>query len=141
LGRWFGTDPQSQFASPYLAMGNNPVMMVDPDGELAWFVPIIIGAVMNTALNAKNINNVWDALGYAAVGGAAGALGGGLSAGISSAIGGTGFGAGFSAAFSGSAGLAGSGLTAATSSFLTGTAIGGGAGVGAGFVSGFGNGR
>lgn len=35
LGRWFGVDPQNQFASPYLAMGNNPVMMVDPDGERA----------------------------------------------------------------------------------------------------------
>jgi len=70
LGRWFGVDPQDQFASPYLAMGNNPVMYVDPDGELAWFIPIIAGAIINTAINAKNINNVWDALGYAAVGAA-----------------------------------------------------------------------
>ncbi|MCH7401827.1 RHS repeat-associated core domain-containing protein [Belliella kenyensis] len=141
LGRWFGVDPQDQFSSPYLAMGNKPVMMVDPDGELAWFVPIIIGAVMNLSVNAAqgNVNNFWQGLGYAAVGAAAGALGGGLSAVISSAIGGSGFSAGFSAAFSGSAGLTGSGLTAASSSFFTGAAIGAGAGAGAGFTTGFGN--
>ena len=45
LGRWFGVDPQDQFASPYVGMGNNPVMMVDPDGELAWFVPAIFAGV------------------------------------------------------------------------------------------------
>jgi len=44
LGRWNATDPQSQFHSPYLAMGNNPISYIDPNGELAWFVPIIIGA-------------------------------------------------------------------------------------------------
>ncbi|MDW3196362.1 MAG: RHS repeat-associated core domain-containing protein [Cytophagales bacterium] len=142
LGAFYSTDPQNQFSSPYTAMGNNPVMMVDPDGEIAWFVPIIIGAAVNVGINAYegNINNFWDGLGYAAVGAAAGALGGGLSAGVSSALGGTGFGAGFSAAFSGSAGLAGSGLTAATTSFFSGAAIGGIAGVGSGFVTGLGNG-
>ena len=142
VGRWFNTDPQNQFTSPYLAMGNNWPMMQDPDGELAWFIPIIIGAVMNVGINAAqgNIQNFWDGLGYAAVGAAAGAIGGGLSTAISSAIGGTGFGAGFSAAFSGSAGLSGSGLTAASSSFFTGAAIGGGSGLGTGFVSGVGNG-
>lgn len=41
-GRWMIPDPAGQFASPYLGMGNNPVMMVDEDGELAWFV---VGAV------------------------------------------------------------------------------------------------
>jgi hypothetical protein len=35
LGRWFTPDPAMQFSNPYLAMGNNPVMYVDPDGELA----------------------------------------------------------------------------------------------------------
>lgn len=35
LGRWFSVDPQNQFGSPYLAMGNNPVSMVDPNGEIA----------------------------------------------------------------------------------------------------------
>lgn len=42
LGRWFAIDPEDQFASPYLAMGNNPVMMVDPDGELAVAVGVLI---------------------------------------------------------------------------------------------------
>lgn len=32
LGRWFSPDPYGQFASPYLAMGNNPVSNIDPDG-------------------------------------------------------------------------------------------------------------
>ncbi len=32
LGRWFNTDPYEQFDSPYVAMGNNPVVSIDPDG-------------------------------------------------------------------------------------------------------------
>ncbi len=35
VGRWFSVDPQNQFHSPYLAMGNNGVSLVDPDGEYA----------------------------------------------------------------------------------------------------------
>ena len=34
LGVWFTPDPAEQFHNPYLAMGNNPVMYVDPDGEM-----------------------------------------------------------------------------------------------------------
>ncbi len=33
LGRWITTDPANQFYSPYLGMGNNPIIFVDPDGE------------------------------------------------------------------------------------------------------------
>lgn len=32
VGRWTTTDPFEQFASPYLGMGNNPGMNIDPDG-------------------------------------------------------------------------------------------------------------
>ncbi len=32
LGRWHVPDPVMQHASPYLAMGNNPMMFVDPFG-------------------------------------------------------------------------------------------------------------
>ncbi|MCC5939271.1 MAG: hypothetical protein JJU34_18475 [Lunatimonas sp.] len=85
LGRWFGVDPQDQFASPYLAMGNNPVMMVDPDGELAWFVPIIIGAVVGgTAGGVIAHNNGQDWWKGAIVGGLIGAA---VGTGVSAAVG------------------------------------------------------
>jgi hypothetical protein len=32
IGRWIVPDPMRQYFSPYLAMGNNPVFGVDPDG-------------------------------------------------------------------------------------------------------------
>ncbi|MGE0569471.1 MAG: RHS repeat-associated core domain-containing protein, partial [Bacteroidia bacterium] len=32
IGRWFAPDPYGQFASPYIAMANNPVSGIDPDG-------------------------------------------------------------------------------------------------------------
>jgi RHS repeat-associated protein len=32
IGRWLTTDPKGEFHSPYLAMGNNPLSKVDPDG-------------------------------------------------------------------------------------------------------------
>ncbi|MCD2261038.1 RHS repeat-associated core domain-containing protein, partial [Psychroserpens luteolus] len=32
IGRWLTTDPKKQYDSPYLAMGNNPMTRVDPDG-------------------------------------------------------------------------------------------------------------
>jgi RHS repeat-associated protein len=32
VGRWIVPDPMRQYFSPYLAMGNNPVFGVDPDG-------------------------------------------------------------------------------------------------------------
>ncbi len=37
IGRWMSTDPMNQYASPYAAMGNNPVMQVDPDGGYSLF--------------------------------------------------------------------------------------------------------
>ncbi|AWX45713.1 hypothetical protein HME9304_02740 [Flagellimonas maritima] len=33
LGRWLTTDPMGEFASPYLGMGNNPILYGDPDGR------------------------------------------------------------------------------------------------------------
>ncbi len=49
-GRWLAVDPQHQYHSPYLAMGNNPVMMVDPDGEFAFLVPGLVGGLINLAI-------------------------------------------------------------------------------------------
>ncbi|MBR8534953.1 RHS repeat-associated core domain-containing protein [Carboxylicivirga sediminis] len=42
IGRWLTTDPAGQFASPYLGMGNNPLMGIDPDGR-EWYVNRITG--------------------------------------------------------------------------------------------------
>jgi RHS repeat-associated protein len=77
LGRWHATDPARQFANPYLAMGNNWVVSVDPDGE---WVHILVGAVIGGAINlAVNFDaaqgNGWKMLGYFYVGAAAGAIG------------------------------------------------------------------
>ncbi|NQX82814.1 MAG: hypothetical protein HRT66_12605 [Flavobacteriaceae bacterium] len=43
IGRWLTTDPYGQFYSPYLGMGNNPVMYTDSDG--GW-VHILAGAII-----------------------------------------------------------------------------------------------
>lgn len=32
LGRWLSPDSYGQYHRPYLAMGNNPISRVDPDG-------------------------------------------------------------------------------------------------------------
>lgn len=32
INRWLTTDPAGQFHSPFLAMGNNPINFIDPDG-------------------------------------------------------------------------------------------------------------
>jgi RHS repeat-associated protein len=81
LGRWFAPDPKGQFYSPYLAMANNPVSYIDPDG--AWVQLIVgaaIGGVFNLAVNIArgNVPLTWQGLakgaGYFAVGAAAGAV-------------------------------------------------------------------
>lgn len=33
IGRWGVPDPARQYANPYLALGNNPVNGIDPNGE------------------------------------------------------------------------------------------------------------
>lgn len=56
LGRWFGTDPQNQFNSPYTAMGNMPMMGTDPNGE--WFV--IDDLVVSLVAGISNVISNWD---------------------------------------------------------------------------------
>nr|WP_299067259.1 DUF6443 domain-containing protein [uncultured Allomuricauda sp.] len=77
LGRWMATDPQNQFGSPYLAMGNNPIVMLDPDGEWVHILAgALIGGTINLISNWDNIDNFWE--GAAAFG--SGALVGGATA-------------------------------------------------------------
>ncbi|MFN9801485.1 MAG: RHS repeat-associated core domain-containing protein, partial [Bacteroidota bacterium] len=47
---WSVPDPAEQFSNPYLAMGNNPVVGVDPDGRLALSI-LAAGAVIGGATN------------------------------------------------------------------------------------------
>ncbi|MGB3180746.1 MAG: RHS repeat-associated core domain-containing protein [Cyclobacteriaceae bacterium] len=106
-GRFLSVDPKAQFASPYMAMGNNPVMMIDPDGQLAWFAPIIIGVAINLMINDMqgNINSGWDALKYGAIGGVSGLAGFGIGQVVAGAVGTIGFtGAAITGASSGFAG-------------------------------------
>jgi RHS repeat-associated protein len=59
LFRFYAMDPAGQFASPYCFAGNAPILMVDRDGRLAWFIPIIIGAAIGAG---SNVASNWDAI-------------------------------------------------------------------------------
>lgn len=43
VGRWLSPDPEGQFDSPFIGMGNNPVSGVDPDGGFVGLDPIYGG--------------------------------------------------------------------------------------------------
>ncbi len=93
IGRWFNVDPQNQFSSPYLAMGNNPITLVDPDGEEAVTAAIIIGAVVGAYFGGVSANGgqynpgKWDfesgrTWGYLLGGAVTGAVSGGVGASV-----------------------------------------------------------
>ncbi len=69
------------------------MMYVDPDVELAWFIPVIFGLVgggLNLAANWDNIDGFWDGLSTFAVGAAAGVASsftGGASIGVQISVG------------------------------------------------------
>lgn len=58
LGRWHLVDPALQFASPYLAMANNPVNMVDPNGEIA--IGAVLGFAAHFYVGAAAYNNSFN---------------------------------------------------------------------------------
>lgn len=71
LGRFMAVDPQGYlkpYNSPYVGVMNNPIMNVDPDGELPFLAVVVIGAAVfgttNVAVQAANgeIDNFWDGL-------------------------------------------------------------------------------
>jgi RHS repeat-associated protein len=84
LGRWVVPDPANQYASPYMAMGNNGVIMYDPDGQFA-VVPILIGAAIGAFtggiqadMQGKSFwSGAWKGALIGAVGGTLGQFGGG----------------------------------------------------------------
>ncbi|GAB4403804.1 MAG: hypothetical protein OHK0053_28900 [Microscillaceae bacterium] len=59
------TDPQDQFASPYVALGNNFVNGVDPDGEIWHFiVAAVVGGAQNVYENIGKIDSWQSGVGY-----------------------------------------------------------------------------
>jgi RHS repeat-associated protein len=81
LGKFYAVDPAGQGWSAFAYAGNNPVIIVDADGKVAWFVPILIGAGVSLLSNTEHLDagewykNPLKTLGFAGVG----ALGGALS--------------------------------------------------------------
>jgi RHS repeat-associated protein len=64
IGRWMSYDPQGQFSSPYVSMGNNPVSGVDPDGGFSSSQPFLSFVGNGTGL-VKGIGGLavnWSAL-------------------------------------------------------------------------------
>ena len=108
LGRWFNVDPAGQYTNPYLFCGNSPMMYIDKDGRLAWFIPVIIGAfiggVANVAVHWNDLGGFWGALGYFGAGAVVGAVAGLAATGVAGVVGGAfavqaGFGYGFTVGF------------------------------------------
>jgi RHS repeat-associated protein len=56
VGRWLSMDPAGQYFSPYLSMGNNPVLSVDPDGR---FVGTIVGGLVGGIVSAVRGEDIW----------------------------------------------------------------------------------
>jgi len=81
-GRWMQVDPKTEYLlgfTPYNAMNNNPVSVIDPHGDLAPIVIAAIGAaVVNGLINVGsqaikgNVKNGWQAIEYFGVGAVAG---------------------------------------------------------------------
>jgi hypothetical protein len=81
LGRFLSPDPfvqapeLSQNFNRYSYCLNNPLIYTDPDGEIVWFIPVIIGIVAgaaNVAANWNNIDGFWQGFTSFAVGAGAG---------------------------------------------------------------------
>ena len=83
VGRWWVTDPANQYASPYKAMGNNPVSYVDKDGQWAWLIPIAAGALFGGLIEADKASRQGLDVGNAFW---RGALIGGISGGVGGAV-------------------------------------------------------
>ena len=79
LGRFTSIDPQSQFASGYVGMGNNPVIGVDPDGEWVNFViGAVVGGVGGYSTGKALGKTGWDLFAYTIAGAGIGAATSGI---------------------------------------------------------------
>ena len=60
IARWMRPDPYGQFASPYLAMGNNGVNRVDPDGGFDEFARLADGSLSLVKETGKNYHLIFE---------------------------------------------------------------------------------
>jgi RHS repeat-associated protein len=79
-GLFLSADPISDFGGaatlggPYVYGNGDPYSFSDPDGQFAWFVPIIIGAIIGGTVAAANHGSVEDILRGTGLGALAGAF-------------------------------------------------------------------
>jgi RHS repeat-associated protein len=64
IGRWVQGDPYQQFASPYIGLGNNPIINIDPDGGFTGVGGMLVGIAIGfaapyvvEAITGKHIKN------------------------------------------------------------------------------------
>jgi RHS repeat-associated protein len=113
--RWQVPDPAAQFANPYLAMGNDPVLGVDPDGRWVHIVAgALIGGIVNMALMSHNCTTPQDWLTAFAIGAVAGGAGAATFGAATVASGAATYTA-TGLAFTGSGGLVATGMAGAVS--------------------------
>lgn len=92
LGRFYAIDPVREFTSPYLYSGNDPINIVDPDGELliALLVAAAIGATAGAIAGGVKASQEgasgWEAVAYVFGGAAIGAVGGALAGAAGAAV-------------------------------------------------------
>jgi RHS repeat-associated protein len=151
LARFLSPDPFvqmpdfSQSYNRYSYALNNPLMYTDPDGELAWFIPLIIGSVIGAAsggIMAKQAGaqGFWQWAGFVGGGALIGGLSGGAATGVSM-LGGAAWLAGAAAGMVGGAGFSGLATNWNVNAMLKGAAIGAVSGfVGGGVASAIGGG-
>ena len=70
LGRWHNQDPANQFSSPYNAMANNWVNVIDPDGRRTWLgnmlrapwdgLKLTLGGLFAINKHRTGLENIWD---------------------------------------------------------------------------------
>jgi len=120
IGIWFSTDPVDRMWTPYSYCGNNPVIMIDPNGEdfgISALIIIGIGAIVGAYTTTSAVEGTYDPTSWQWNGTTAGALvGGAILGGVAAGVG--------AAVTTGDTGAVG----IATSSGLGGAIAGGAAG-------------